>query len=131
MKKNVNLIAKRKSAIASGIIKDGTGRISINNRDLAAYSDRILRLMVMEPVSIAGDAAKKYDVEIRVSGGGAMSRAQVIRAIVAKGLARKEKSLKKRFLEYDRTLLVDDKRMTEPQKPYRSSARSLKQTSYR
>lgn len=131
MKKNANLIAKRKSAVASGVIKDGNGRITINNKSLSAYSDKILQLMITEPLSIAGDLAKKYDVDIRVFGGGAMSRAQAIRAVVAKGLARREKSLKKKFLEYDRTLLVDDKRMTEPQKPYRSAARALKQTSYR
>ncbi len=131
MKKNVSLIAKRKSAVASGIISDGSGRITINNKSLSAYGDRVLQLMVSEPLSIAGELANKYDVNIRVFGGGAMARAQAIRAVIAKSLARREKSLKKRFLEYDRTLLVDDKRMTEPQKPYRSAARALKQTSYR
>ena len=131
MKKNVNLIAKRKSAVASGVITDGTGRITINNKNISAYSDGMMQMMVSEPLSIAGELAKKYDVDIRVFGGGAMSRAQAIRAVIAKSLARREKSLKKKFLEYDRTLLVDDKRMTEPQKPYRSAARALKQTSYR
>ncbi len=131
MKKNAIIVAKRKTAIARAVITDGTGKISINSKSVSAYPETLLRLIVNEPVSIAADLAKKYDIAIEINGGGAMSRAQAMRSVIAKSLSKKEKSLKKRFLEYDRSLLVDDKRQTEAQKPYRSSARSLKQTSYR
>ncbi len=131
MKKNAIIVAKRKTVVARAVITDGTGKISINHKSLSAYSDTLLKLIVNEPVLIAGDLAKKYDIAIELNGGGTMARAQAMRAVIAKSLSKKEKSLKKRFLEYDRSLLVDDKRQTEAQKPYRSSARSLKQTSYR
>ncbi len=131
MKKNAIIVAKRKTVVARAVITDGTGKILVNHKSLSAYSDTLLRLIVNEPVLIAGDLAKKYDITVELNGGGSMARAQAMRAVIAKSLSRKEKSLKKRFLEYDRSLLVDDKRQTEAQKPYRSSARSLKQTSYR
>ncbi len=131
MKKNPILVAKRKQAIARGTITEGGGRVLINNKSLDAYPNRILKLMISEPQAISGDLYKKYDIDMTIKGGGEMARAHAARSIVAKCLARKEKSLKRRFLDYDRTLLVDDNRQTEPQKPYRSSARALKQTSYR
>ncbi len=131
MKKNNVVIAKRKTAIASAIASDGNGRISINNKDISAYSDAIFRLLVSEPLELSNGMYRKYDVAVTVIGGGNTSRAQAVRAAIAKALVKKEKSLKKPFLEYDRTLLVDDKRQTEPQKPYRSAARARRQTSYR
>ncbi|MCL4399389.1 30S ribosomal protein S9 [Candidatus Parvarchaeota archaeon] len=131
MNKNIIFIAKRKTAMAYGSIKEGSGRIYINNKSFEGWPDKMGRLMIKEPLVLSGDIYKKYDIEVRVSGGGNMSRAQTIRAVIAKALSKKEKSLKKIFLEYDRTLLVDDKRQTEPQKPYRSAARALRQTSYR
>jgi small subunit ribosomal protein S9 len=131
MKKNVVTIAKRKTTIASGVITDGDGKVFVNNKALSSYQDRLFRLVAGEPLVIASDLAGKYNIHITVRGGGSVSRSQAIRAVIAKSLARKEKSLRKRFLEYDRSLLVDDKRQTEAQKPYRSAARALKQTSYR
>ena len=131
MKKNAIMVAKRKTSIARATIEDGTGRGVINGKSLDAFPDGLFRMIASEPMILSGDLYQKYDIRIEISGGGEMSRAHAIRSIVAKSLVKKEKSLRKRFLEYDRSLLVDDKRRTESQKPYRSSARSLKQTSYR
>ena len=130
-KKNQIVIAKRKTAIASAVISDGNGQVFINNKSLSSFSDALFKLIVSEPLKIASDLAGKYDIHMKVNGGGSMARAHAARSVIAKSLVRKEKSLRKKFLEYDRSLLVDDKRQAEAQKPYRSSARSLKQTSYR
>lgn len=124
-------VAKRKTAVARGTITVGKGRVFINSRSIDSYGDKLFKMLVTEPIVLSGDAYKKYDFNIFVSGGGQMARATVARAIIAKSLSSKEKGLKKVFLSYDRTLLVDDKRVAEPQKPYRSAARALKQTSYR
>jgi small subunit ribosomal protein S9 len=131
MKKNVVIIAKRKTVIARGVITDGDGKVFVNKKSLFTFPDKLFRLIAEEPIRIAQDVAGKYDITITVTGGGSMARAHAVRSVIAKSLSKKEKSLKKRYLEYDRSLLVDDKRQTEAQKPYRSSARSLKQTSYR
>lgn len=131
MKKNAILVAKRKTAIANAVIKEGSGKIYINGKALTAFNESLFKQSVSEPLELSGDAYTKYDIAIALHGGGYNARAQAVRAVVAKCLAKKEKSLRKKFLEYDRTLLVDDKRQTEAQKPYRSAARALKQTSYR
>ncbi len=123
--------AKRKTTVAQGTIEPGDGSIYINSKSLEAYNDKLFKMIVTEPIILSGDAYKKYSFRISVTGGGNMARATAIRGVIAKALSSKEKALRKVFLSYDRTLLVDDKRVTEPQKPYRSAARALKQTSYR
>lgn len=131
MKKNTVIVAKRKTVVARGVVVEGVGRVTVNSKLLSAYPETLFRLIASEPLLIAGDLAQKYNIKIGVNGGGVMARAHAVRSLIAKGLSKKEKSLKKKFLEYDRSLLVDDQRHTEAQKPYRSSARALKQTSYR
>ena len=118
MKKNNVVIAKRKTTIASAVATEGEGKVTINNRGIAAYNDNLFRLIVSEPLELSDGLYKKYDISVTVNGGGNTSRAQAIRSVIAKALVKKEKSLRKVFLEYDRAMLVDDKRQTEPQKPY-------------
>lgn len=125
------IVAKRKTVIGRGLIKPGEGKIFINNKSLEAYNDKLLKLFIQTPIILSGDLYKKYNIYIFVNGGGFVGRMNVIRSIIAKALVSKEKALRKKFIDYDRTMLVDDKRITEPQKPYRSAARALKQTSYR
>ncbi|MCW1293844.1 MAG: 30S ribosomal protein S9 [Candidatus Parvarchaeota archaeon] len=124
-------VAKRKTAVARGTISAGDGKVFINGKSLDSYGDKLFKMIVTEPMVLSGEAYKRYNFNIFVKGGGQMARATVARAIIAKSLSSKEKGLRKVFLSYDRTLLVDDKRVAEPQKPYRSAARALKQTSYR
>ena len=63
-----------------------------------------------------------------------MGQANAARQAIAKGLAQiMGDDVKKKFLEYDRNLLVYDSRRTEPHKPPHSSwgARRYKQRSKR
>ena len=132
MKKSTIIVSKRKTAIANAVIKDGTGEVYVNHRKLESFKkDTMFALRTSEPLKLSGDVYKKYNIYISINGGGQIARAQAIRAAIAKCLVKKEKNLRKAFLEYDRSLLVDDKRQTEAQKPYHSAARALKQTSYR
>ncbi|MCL4373001.1 30S ribosomal protein S9 [Candidatus Parvarchaeota archaeon] len=131
MKKNAMIVAKRKTAVANAVIKEGSGNVYINGKSLHSFNDKLFRMIASEPIELSDSLYKKYDITITIRGGGQVARAQTVRSAIAKSLVKKEKALRKKFLEYDRTLLVDDKRQTEAQKPYRSAARALKQTSYR
>ena len=131
MKKNAMIVAKRKTAVANATIKEGKGNVFINGKSLDSFNDKLFRQIASEPIELSDELYKKYDIDITINGGGQNARAQTIRSAIAKSLVKKEKSLRKKFIEYDRTLLVDDKRQTEAQKPYRSAARALKHTSYR
>ncbi|MCD6371358.1 MAG: 30S ribosomal protein S9 [Candidatus Aenigmarchaeota archaeon] len=131
--KVVHVSGKRKLSIARATVKEGRGVIRVNKKDLSLISPDLAREKIMEPLMLAGDAVKKVNIEVTVKGGGFMSQAEAVRNAIAKGLVEwtKDKELKKRFLEYDRHLIIADVRRTEPQKPCRSAARAGKQTSKR
>ncbi len=113
---------QRKRAVARVTAVPGTGKVIINNTPLENYQPELSRLMVMEPLIIAEDAAKKFDFKVNVKGGGITGQAGAVRQAIAKIFATNNKILKKKFLEYDRSLLIADIRRTEPHKPSRSKA---------
>ncbi|PIX44016.1 30S ribosomal protein S9 [archaeon CG_4_10_14_0_2_um_filter_Archaea_38_6] len=129
--KNIIKSGKRKTSIASAVLKKGKGVIRINSMNLKVYGNEISRLKIMEPLQLAGELAEKIDVNIKVRGGGWQSQAEAARLALAKVLVEfsKKDALKKTFLDYDRHLLVADIRRKEPKKPYRSAARARRQKS--
>jgi len=134
-KKNViiNSSGKRKTAIARATIKPGKGRIRINKVPLEIYSTELARLKIKEPLAIASKRIEKIDITVNVHGGGLMGQADAIRTAIAKGLVDyfKDEDLKKMFLEFDRSLLVNDPRRKEPKHPLGRGARKKRQKSYR
>jgi len=131
--KIVHVSGTRKKAIARTTIKGGSGIVRVNSRDLKTYGTELIRMRIMEPLILAGDVANNYNYSIKVMGGGVMSQGEAARLTIAKGLVQVtgDEDLRKKFLAYDRHLLVADSRQTEPHKPCRSSARRGKQTSKR
>ncbi len=126
--------AKKKRAIARATLYyPGNGIVRINGFLLDAYyTNKYVKMKVMEPLILAGDLAKKVDIYVDVHGGGFMGQAVAARGAIAKALvAVGGDELKEKFLEYDRLLLVDDTRRVEPKKPLGPKARAKKQTSYR
>ena len=73
------------------------------------------------------------DINVNAYGGGIMGQADAIRTAIAKGLVEyfKDEELKKMFLEFDRSLLVNDPRRKEPKHPLGRGARKKRQKSYR
>ncbi len=129
----VHVSGTRKKAIARGVIKPGKGVVRINSILLNNYGNELSRMKISEPLLLAGDVANNYDYTIKVVGGGWMSQTEAVRLVIAKGLVEitGDEDLRKKYLAYDRNLLIADSRQTEPQKPCRSSARRGKQTSKR
>ncbi len=131
--KPIQTVGKRKRSTAWVTLKKGKGVIRINGINLDVYRDYPTRLRLKEPIILAGDAIDKVDVTITVKGGGYQGQTEAARLALAKAIIAysKKDTLKAKFLEYDRNLLVADKRRTEPQKPYRSAARTAAQMSKR
>lgn len=125
----------RKRAIARAIIKEGTGRVRINSLPIELIEPRYKNMRLREPLLLAGDIAKKVDIDVNVTGGGVWGQADATRTAIANALVEwsKDDSLKQTYIEYDRSLLISDPRRTEPHKPSRSSAgpRRTKQQSKR
>ena len=132
--KKIIASGKRKTSIAKSTIKEGTGKIIINNQDFKnlQFFDK---LKIEEPLKIAEGIIHNlnFDVFIEVRGGGEKSQIDASRLALAKAIIEfsKSKELEKAFLNYDRTLLVADIRKKEACKPGDSKARKKRQTSYR
>ena len=124
---------KRKTSLAKATIKDGKGRIRVNGQPLEIMQPELARMRILEPLVIFGEGWKRYDIRVRVSGGGFMSQADAVRMAVATGLIQMSQDFEARskMLEHDRTMLVGDPRRTEPKKFGGPSARSRFQKSYR
>ena len=131
-KKVIIMAGKRKTAIAKATLKQGTGKIKINNIPIELYQPSLYRLRIQEPLILSGDIVNKVDISVNVKGGGPMGQADAVRLAIARALSEHDQKLKAVFLNYDRQLLVADVRRKEPSKPNRhGSARSKKQKSYR
>ena len=66
---------RRKSSVARVRLYEGTGKITINDRDIDDYFGlETLKLIVRQPLNLT-DTAEKFDVVCRVAGGGVTGQA--------------------------------------------------------
>ncbi len=125
---------KRKTAIARATVREGQGRIRINNTPLEILQPEIARKKIMEPLLQTGEEVwKELDIDIKVSGGGFMGQAEAARTSIARALIKwtKSKHVKTVLTEYDRTMIAGDPRRKEPKKFGGPGARARDQKSYR
>ena len=60
----INAIGRRKSAVARVYVSEGTGKITINKKDLTEYfPSAILQYVVKQPLNLL-NVADKYDVKV-------------------------------------------------------------------
>ena len=135
MKTSIITSGKRKTAIARATITEGTGKVFINKIPYKFFSP-IRKMMIDEPLLLTqeelGDQLN-FDVRINARGGGQESQIDASRLALARAILAftKSEKLKKKFLAYDRNLLVADVRRKEAYKPGDSKARAKRQKSYR
>jgi len=124
---------KRKTAEARATVRDGKGEIRLNSMRLDAVQNPLVRARINEALKLAGDLANKVDVEIETNGGGYMGQAEAARGAIARALVRysEDEELRKRFIDYDRALMIDDTRRKEPKHYGGQGARAKRQKSYR
>lgn len=129
--KVIHNAGKRKTAIAKATMKPGKGVVRINSKLLETYEPMAGRMKIMEPLMLAGDVTKKFNISIKVNGGGWSSQTEAVRLAIGRCLVEASKPLKEKFLKYDRNLLIADTRRKEVCKPNDSKARAKRQKSYR
>lgn len=77
---------RRKSSVARVYLVPGTGKITINKRDIDEYFGLdTLKLIVRQPL-VATETADKYDVKVNVVGGGFTGQAGAIRHGISRAL---------------------------------------------
>ncbi|MBT4387927.1 30S ribosomal protein S9 [Candidatus Woesearchaeota archaeon] len=130
--KNIQSSGKRKSAIAHATLKKGTGKIRINKVLIDNYEKPLMyKNKIMEPILLAENLVKNYDISIRCNGGGISGQSDAIRLAIARAFVEVDKNLKKVYLDYDRQLIIADIRRNEKSHPNRSKPRAKRQKSYR
>jgi small subunit ribosomal protein S9 len=135
-KKPILSRGKRKRAIARATLLPGSGNIRLNGVSMNLIKPKEIRELILESIRIsntAKDIANASDIQINVYGGGVSGQAQAARSALAKVIteASGSDSLRSMYMEYDRTLLIDDYRRVEPKKFLGPKARAKFQTSYR
>ena len=77
---------RRKKSVARVYLMPGTGKITINKRDIDEYLGmETLKVIVRQPL-MATDTADKFDVLVNVKGGGYTGQAGAIRHGISRAL---------------------------------------------
>ena len=123
----------RKTARATASIIPGAGRIRINGTPVEIWEPAPARLHVLGSVMVIGDLRDKYDVDVKVSGGGFMGQADAAAMAVARAYVDQVRGseTRDRINAYNKYLLSGDPRQAEPKKFGGPGARRKRQKSYR
>ena len=125
----VNALGRRKSAVARVYVKEGSGKITINKRELEEYfPSPILQFVVKQPLTTV-DALEKYDIKVTLCGGGYTGQSQALRLAIARALV-KINAEDKSALRAE-GFMTRDSREVERKKPGRPKARRRFQFSKR
>ena len=85
---------RRKSSVARVYITPGTGKVTINKKDMDDYFGlETLKIIVRQPLEIT-NTADKYDVKVNVHGGGFTGQAGAIRHGIARALNNADEELR-------------------------------------
>ena len=129
-----NTSGKKKTAIARATVQDGSGRVRVESEPVELVDPAQARLKMLEPFRVADeDLREEVDVDVTVSGGGFAGQADAVRTAIARGLVEftNDAELRDAFMSFDRSLLVNDVRQSEPKKWGGPGARARYQKSYR
>ena len=129
-----NTSGKKKTAIARATVTDGEGRVRINSQPVELVEPETAQLKMLEPFRLADDELREgVDVDVDVEGGGVMGQADAARTAIARGLVQhaNDAELRDAYMEFDRSLLVNDVRQRESKKWGGPGARARYQKSYR
>lgn len=125
----INAIGRRKSSIARVYLTEGTGKITINKKDLEVYfPSAILQYVVKQPLQLLGIEGK-YDIKANLDGGGFTGQSQAMRLGIARALVKINAEDKKTLK--GNGFLTRDSREVERKKPGRPKARRRFQFSKR
>ena len=125
----INALGRRKSSVARIYMTEGTGKITINKRDLTEYfPSPILQYVVKQPLALL-DVAEKYDIKVNLEGGGFTGQSQALRLAIARALVKVNADDKKALRAEG--FVTRDSRAVEHKKPGRPKARRRFQFSKR
>ena len=118
---------RRKSSVARVRVYNGTGKVTINDRDIDDYFGlETLKLIVRQPLALTG-TTDKFDIVCRVNGGGVTGQAGAIRHGLSRALLQYDEELRSELKKAG--FLTRDPRMKERKKYGLKGARRAPQFS--
>lgn len=126
---DAHAIGRRKSAVARIYMVAGSGKITVNKRDIKNFFKQETNLYVVnQPLNLT-KLAEKYDFVINVAGGGISGQAGAIRLGISRALLKVQPALRPELKAAG--FLTRDPREVERKKAGRSGARKRYQFSKR
>ena len=120
---------RRKKSVARVRVYQGTGKITINDRDIDDYFGlETLKLIVRQPLALT-KTAEKFDIVCRVNGGGVTGQAGAIRHGISRALLQANEEFRPALKKAG--FLTRDPRMKERKKYGLKGARRAPQFSKR
>ena len=125
----INALGRRKSSVARVYLSEGSGKITINKKDITEYfPSSILQFVVKQPLALLG-ATEKYDIKANLDGGGYTGQSQALRLAIARALVKINPEDKAALRKEG--FITRDAREVERKKPGRPKARRRFQFSKR
>ena len=127
---------RRKSSIAQVKMVPGTGKITVNGRDVREFFPYETNVMDLKQPLVATNNEETFDIEVKVNGGGFTGQTGAIRLGIARALCEYDKANVENEDSYRKTLksagfVTRDARSKERKKPGLKAARRAPQFSKR
>ena len=125
----INALGRRKAAVARVFVREGSGKIVINKREIENYfPSPILQYVLKQPL-VTLDVVDKYDIMINLGGGGPKGQAEAARLGIARALVKINPDDKPALKAEG--FMTRDSRIVERKKPGQPGARKKFQFSKR
>jgi small subunit ribosomal protein S9 len=125
----INAIGRRKAAVARVYLSAGTGKVTINDKDLKTYFPvGTLQFIVEQPFNIL-EVVGQYNVKANLDGGGIKGQAEALRLAISRAFVKLDETNKPKLKAAG--FMTRDPREVERKKPGRPKARKRFQFSKR
>ena len=124
-----NGTGRRKSSVARAFLKKGSGKITVNGKDIADFFGRQTSIMICKQPLVLTDNVETFDVQVNVHGGGESGQAGAVRHGITRALIDYDANLKPQLSAAG--FVTRDAREVERKKVGLHSARRRKQFSKR
>jgi small subunit ribosomal protein S9 len=115
-------VGRRKESTARVRVMGGSGRFIVNEKEAAVYFPRVGDLHdILRAFAAVGQDAKKYDITVKVNGGGVTGQTEAVRLGVARALVLLNGDWISALRKHG--LLTRDARIKERKKPGLKKAR--------
>ncbi len=125
----INVIGRRKTAVARIYMSEGNGQITVNKRDYKDYFPTGTLQYVVEQPFLITDNMGKYDIKVNLDGGGIKGQAEALRLAISRALVKIDEEYRPALKKEG--LMRRDPRMVERKKPGQPKARKRFQFSKR